>query len=438
MTYRRSTRRATRLSHLLAGVLVIAAATTLLPAGAAGARPKRPAPQAPITSEFFGAHHLGLHADGPIGWPQGPVGTVRIWDNQVSWREVEVAPGVFDWTLIDAQMAKARANGASVLLVLGQTPVFHSTRPTAPGSYGPGASAMPAKAAWVRYVQETARRNQTVWGHVARFQVWNEANVIGFWSGTAKEMATLTAWTRSALRAVDPTARLVAPALVTRLSSQQAWIKAYYSQRVARKNVSTYVDVLSFQLYPMATGSPEASMALLGSVRKILATNKVVKPIWNTEVNYGMVGGIGAAPASPIATERQVGNVMRTFVLNAANRVSRVYWYSWDLLGMSNTPLVEADRLTLTPAGQAFGTTRGWLLGTRPVGCSRAKTNTWTCTFTTATQVRRIVWNPSRSTTVTAPVRTRSVTTWSAAVSPARAGTRVRVGIVPVMISSRR
>ena len=32
--------------------------------------------------------------------------------------------GVSDWTLIDTQMAKGRANGASVLLVLGETPQF--------------------------------------------------------------------------------------------------------------------------------------------------------------------------------------------------------------------------------------------------------------------------------------------------------------------------
>ena len=142
-------------------------------------------------------------------------------------------------------------------------------------------------------------------------------------------MATLTAWTRAALRAVDPSARLVAPALVSRLSSQQTWIKAFYSQKVAKKNVSAYVDALSFQLYPTASGSPEASMTLLAGIRKTLAKNRIVKPIWNTEVNYGLVGG--GVGARPISTDRQVGNVIRTFVLNASNKVSRVYWYSWDL-----------------------------------------------------------------------------------------------------------
>ena len=108
-------------------------------------------------------------------------------------------------------MAKAREHRTSVLLVLGQTPTFHSTRPTAPSSYGPGASAMPTKAGWTAYVRAVAARNRQVWGGIASFQVWNEANVVGYWSGTAKQMAALTAWTDAALRSVDPAARLIAP-----------------------------------------------------------------------------------------------------------------------------------------------------------------------------------------------------------------------------------
>ena len=105
---------------------------------------------------------------------------------------------------------------------------------------------------------------------------------------------------------------------------------------------------------------------------------------------------------------------------------------------MSNTPMVLTDRVTLTPAGQAFNTSRSWLLGARPAGCPRAKTNTWTCTFTTASTPRRVVWNPSRSVVVKAPLRTSSVTSWSSAARTARAGTKIRVGAIPVMISSRR
>ena len=418
----------------LAVAAAIGIATALLPAAPAAAKAG-----APIRAAYFGVHHCGLDSDGPAGCPQTPVGSVRLWDNQVSWRHLEVAPGQFDWTRLDAQVAKARAAGASVLLVLGQTPRFHSSKPAAASAYGPGASAMPkSKAAWVRYVKAVAQRNKTVWGGIADFQVWNEANVRTYWSGTPKQMATLTAWTRAALRSVDRSATLVAPAMVTRLVSQRAWIKAFYGQRVGGRNVSAQVDALSFQLYPDAKGTPESSMTLLRAVRAILARYRVSKPIWNTEVNYGLVGGPGAgATARRIASVRQVGNVVRTYVLNAQNRVSRVYWYSWDLLGLSNTPLVETDRVTLTPAGQAFAATRSWLLGTRPAGCAVNRAGTYTCTFLSGREKRTVVWNPKKDVRVTIPKRTLSVASWD---NPfvARSGQRVRVGVVPLMIRTRR
>ena len=178
-------------------------------------------------------------------------------------------------------------------------------------------------------------------------------------------------------------------------------------------------------------------MDLLASVRRILARHHISKPIWNTEVNYGLVGG--GQSVAPLAVDRQVANVLRTFVLNAGNRVARVYWYSWDLLGLANTRMVQEDRVTLTPAGQAFGTARSWLLGARPTGCSKAKqTGTWTCTFTTASQTRRVVWNPSRTTAVTVPGGGTTASSWTAAPASRLSGGRVRVGPVPVLLVTPR
>ena len=191
------------------------------------------------------------------------------------------------------------------MLVLGQTPKFHSTRPSAPGAYGRGASAMPRKAAWMRYVKAVARRNAAVWGNSVRLQVWNEGNAPPYWSGTPRQMAVLTAWTRAALRSAGSSAQLIGPAMVTRLTSQQTYLRKFYDQRVNGKNVSRYVDALSFQLYPSATGAPESSMTLLRRVRLILARRSISKPIYNTEINYGLVGGPQAgAGAKKISTSR--------------------------------------------------------------------------------------------------------------------------------------
>ena len=124
----------TRFTTLSRRLLAIGAAVglglTLLPAAPAAAATPR------IPGSFF-----GMHDGDAVSFPAAPVGAVRLWDSGVSWREIETAPGRFDFTRVDAQVNAARAHGASVLLVLGQTPRFHSTKPGQRGSYGLGAAA---------------------------------------------------------------------------------------------------------------------------------------------------------------------------------------------------------------------------------------------------------------------------------------------------------
>ena len=159
------TRFATLSRRLLAIGAAVGLGLTLLPAAPAAAATPR------IPGSFFGMH------DGDTGsYPTAPVGAVRLWDSGVSWREIETAPGRYDFTRVDAQVNAARAHGASVLLVLGQTPRFHSTKPGTPGSYGPGAASMPTETSWKNYVYAVVKHFK---GRGVDYQVWNEANVAG-------------------------------------------------------------------------------------------------------------------------------------------------------------------------------------------------------------------------------------------------------------------
>lgn len=410
--------------HLLLAALALGLTASLLPAAPAQAASQR------VTPRFF-----GMTDSDPVSWPQARIGSMRLWDSGVTWRQIERRPGVFDFTTLDNQVNAAAANGARPLLVLGSTPRFHATRPAQAGLYGSGSASMPRLAPFRNYVTKLVRR----YGARVDYQVWNESNVLGFWSGTPGQMATLTKIVSKIVAANAPRALVVSPALATRLTGQRKWLRDFYAQRTGGRRVAGWVDVVSLHLYPLPQQGPEASMALLSSVRTMLANLGVRKPIWNTEVNYGMVGGPQAgADANAISSSRQVGNVIRTYVLNAQNRVGRVYWYSWDLLKMGNTALVTDDRATLTPAGQSFATVQSWLVGTRPAGCSTNKVGTWTCRFITGSQTRTVIWNPKRTVTVTVPKGTRSLTSWTAATSGTRPGSRLAVGPVPVLLTGPR
>ena len=228
---------------------------------------------------------------------------------------------------------------------------------------------------------------------------------------------------------------MVSPALATRLTGQRAWLRTFYAQRIGGKKVAAYVDAVSLNLYPTAKGTPEASMTLLAASRTMLRQAGVRKPIWNTEINYGLLGG---GTARKISRDRQAAYVARTFMLNAVNNVKRVYWYSWDLQNLANTALTYDNDTSLTSAGVAYKVVRSWLLGARTHGCVRDSRGTYTCELTYSGGVRRVYWNPTRKVTIRAVKSARATQGLSGVERPASSGVQIGVGMRPVMVRSVR
>lgn len=408
--------------RVLALALALGLSVTLLPADPASAATNR------ITSR-----NLGMTDSEPVTWPTERVGAIRLWDSGVTWRQIETSPGVFDFSRLDAQVDAARARGAEVLLVLGQTPRFHATKPGVTGAYGPGATSMPNLTAWRNYVGQVVRRYK---GRSVDYQVWNEANVRNYWSGTIRQMATLTKVAAKVVNANDASAAVVSPALATRLTSQRRYLRDFYAVRTGGRPVAGWVDVVSLHFYPLPKEGPEDAAKLIAASRIMLRALNVRKPIWNTEINYGLKTG-GGGGARDIANAKQAAYVARTYLLDAANGVKRTFWYSWDLRGVANTDLTKPDE-SLTPAGRAYGVVGNWMIGTRMTGCSRSSAGTYTCTLKYSGGVKRVYWNPSRTVSVrTVPSATRS-TNLQGTNTSLKGGESLRIGFSPVMVRSGR
>jgi hypothetical protein len=406
--------------------LLVPAAALALTAPLLSASPAQAATPR-VTSTYFGM----TDAD-PTSWPSTPVGSMRLWDSGVTWRQIETAPGVFDFSKLDAQVAVSRANGARPLLVLGSTPRFHATKPGQSALYGSGSASMPKLWAWKRYVNKVVAR----YGAKVDYQVWNEANVQSFWTGTQRQLATLTMATSKIVNSKASAAKVVSPSLGTRLSGQRLWLRNFYKQTVGGRRVAGWVDIVSLHLYPLPTQGPEGAMKQLAAARSHLRALNVSKPIWNTEVNYGIrVGGGGTAKS--ISARRQAALVTRTYVLNIQNGVYRVYWYAWDLHNFANTFLTTSTG-SLTKAGVAFGVVRTWLQGTRAAGCSKSSNGTWTCTFRYGDGVKRVYWNPSRKAYVRTVGSATRLQYQTGGVENINGGKRIRVDYAPVMVRSKR
>ena len=141
--------------------------------------------------------------------------------------------------------------------------------------------------------------------------------------------------------------------------------------------------------------------------------------------------------AGRISAQRQAANVVRTYTLNAASNVKRVFWYSWDLQSLANTRLTFASG-SLTPAGKALTTVRSWLMGARVGACTRDRKGTYTCKAAFSGGVRRIVWNPSRTVYIKTPATTSFWQSSSGAVTRIRPHRTLKINFLPKMIRSGR
>jgi hypothetical protein len=454
---RRTTRARTAVGAALTAVLAV---TLAGPDASAHLPATRTVAKARVHKVKVRPAYYGVHDRYLSSLRHASTGSIRLWDAGTDWPKIEpnegTAPDTWNWAPLDAVVKAAHANGTAVSYVLGLSPSYAATTKTD----------APDLTMYHDYVQAVMRRYRADnWGYrgIQSYQVWNEANIATFWSGDNAQLAEMTKTVDAVRDAVDPGVQVIAPAMVTRLRFEQKAAKAFYQTRVPSTGqpVWKYVDVVSLNLYPTQTmttsgggqrvSMPEDAITLLHSTRGYLDDAKVPRslPIWDTEINYGMGR---TATVVPISVARQAAYVLRTYLLNASQGVSRVNWYAYDMGTLpgggtlGNTLLTDPRRRAagiLTRAGKAFTLVQSWMKGTmvgtttkRP--CIRARNGTYTCTIKYARSVGRVYWNPLRT------VRVRLVGTASkkqneyGVTSRVSGGSRIKVNYKPVLVRSKR
>jgi polysaccharide biosynthesis protein PslG len=375
-----------------------------------------------VTSQFFGLHAPLLGNT----FPNAPVGSVDLTTNNVYWPQLETSPGHFDFSRLRGMVSQARGNGAKPLLVLGLTPDFHSKTPGADNVL----ASVPDMDAWKAYVRLVA----TEFGSTIDYQIWPEPNVKNNFTGTPQQMAALVVAAAKIIHNAAPRATVVAPAMVLRLSSERVFMKAFFRARVDGIPVARYVDAVGVDPYPLQSGTPEDALKLVTNAQRMLTNEGVTAPVWNLEINYFVPVG-GVTPAAPPTARLSMSYVIRTYVLNAAANVKRVYWLIWGRYFNLGISMVAGDGVTPTAAGTAFSRVHTWLLGQRARGCTQdRRTGVYACKFVRAGHATWIYWVQRGTARVAVPSGARRVQTMYGAVSHLRHGDRIHVTNAPVRV----
>ena len=299
-------------------------------------------------------------------------GMHRLWDMKVAWKDVNPARGVFDWSVLDMRIAQAEASGARPMLVLGLTPTWAAANPSAGDPrWGLGTASPPTNINdWKNYVQAVVSRYGT---RIGAYEVWNEANLQTFWTGSFDELAALTDTAYDIIKSSNSGALVLMASTTTRLVSPAAKFTTGYLEALGR--YGNPFDGYTIHTYPAGDIPFDGVSAQRISDIKAWQTAvvKAVGPdsplldrlIFDTEVNYGLAGP-GTRPGTDFTDEQGAALLEQTFRDSAALGIDATFWYLYtaspfDLLGVqmwSGSPLVNAKWNALrngapasTPAG---------------------------------------------------------------------------------------
>lgn len=271
------------------------------------------------------------------------------WGRQdFTWREIEKAPGVYDWSGYDRLVDLCLQHGLLLFGNFAYAPAFHDPR-TENGAE-----------AYARFAAEGAKRYA---GKVDDWQIWNEPNG-GFWKGSPEEYARLLARSGEAIHQANPKARV--------LGLNMAFCDVLWAEKILNQVPYESFDVACFHPYrppnapedqfdwweldqyvkswhkhDLKTDYPLVRMSYLqqaGELRKLMSGFGAPKPMWVTEICWN-------THLHPYGTSelRQADLLVRCYLLSVSSGlVDKVFW--WTLKDGGTREFDQADMVGLMRA----------------------------------------------------------------------------------------
>lgn len=310
------------------------------------------APEGVLSSQAF-----GLMA--PIDWaaPTVPWGFTRVWDSGASWREVETADNVYNWSKMDAIVKRAKDNGSAVMYVLGNTPGW--------ANGGQSGATPPTKASDAAdFIGEMCAKYG---GSIASYQVWNEGNILDFWNGDSKALAALTKAVKDAVTTCGSGAKVIASSAGAR--AQGGFESRYKPYLEELKALNWPVDGFSVHSYPAADGTPVQRGEILQQWKAMLSgVGAPDRLLYDTELNYGLAG---LQQAKKTITDAQGAQwLMQSYIQSQQYGLDGTSWFVWTGTGTDDKVGIQMNTSS-TLVNKGWTEVRSWLDGSRMYRCAQ-------------------------------------------------------------------
>lgn len=190
-----------------------------------------------------------------------------------SWNGIEPERGKFQFAFWDMLVSEASKSGIELIPYIAYTPEwaardkkeFWKQPPTDPRLF---ANLMTELATHFR-------------GRVHSWELWNEPDLTEYWQGTSDEFAILVKTGAEAVRAADPSAKIV-------LGGMSLGPGKFFQTLVEKHHIGRYVDVIAMHAYPESWHEDRAEKVFHEEVPEMekLIDSDSGRPLWLNEMGY--------------------------------------------------------------------------------------------------------------------------------------------------------
>jgi hypothetical protein len=363
--------------------------------------------QQAIPPSFFGLQmNSGTVSQQP--WPSVTFRGTRLWDGAVHWADINTAPGVYDWTLLDRWLADAQANDVRILYTFGEVPTWASSNPNDttcaanPGSCDPPKDLNPDGSGTNQYFKDfvsalVAHNKSSTTGHITKWELWNEA--LGNpkrWTGTIPQLIRIAQDATAIIKAANPTAGVLTPSFGPQLRPSRALLESYLAAGGGK-----YADEIALHGYVTKQGSagePEELVGYMSLTQDILVKyGQTHKQIWDTEASWGDTASNGFTDP-----DMQAAFLARFYLVHRSVGIARFYWYQWNNQQSGGLwkpdPNDPSEPGTLLKPGVAYVQMYNWMVGASLTSACQPDGTIWTCQFSRPGGYQaEAVWDTSES-----------------------------------------
>lgn len=276
-------------------------------------------------SKFFGMH-FNRYPGSTVVNKQLSYSTVRSHDGGLRWQQIETSKGVFNWTYFDQWMSTHSSK--DIIFTIFGTPTWASARPAEGNAYNiPGLCAEPANmqdlADFVDALMVRAA------GRISYFEVYNEPQSLGFWTGTVAKLSEMTRIVSQRVKAAMPTAKIICSPVTGWSPTAGGVSETYFTNYLNASDGSTgtakdWIDIVGVHLY-CPGGTTRNLPGMIDRIKAAMTTLGISsKPIWDTE------SGILSPDFLYISPQRKRDLFFTQAILSAAKGIERSCWYTYD------------------------------------------------------------------------------------------------------------